>query len=117
MTIPSDGQSHWPSDYRKFDRFSIEGEVDVTTAQGEKFRGWCLDVAEGGLGATISTQLEIGQPVVVNFQLPTARARLNLEAVVRYAKGFWYGLEFVALDAQHRDVIREYGKSVKAKTP
>ncbi|MFB3916677.1 MAG: PilZ domain-containing protein [Terriglobales bacterium] len=113
MITSSAARNYWPGDYRKFERFPIEGPLDVSTAEGETFLAWCLDIGEGGLGATISAHLKVGQEVVLNFKLPTARARLNLSAVVKYSRGFWYGLEFLGLNSAQREAIRAYGRSLQ----
>lgn len=115
MSATSDARDYWPSDYRKSERFPIEGALDVITAEGETLRAWCLDIGEGGLGATISAQLKVGQEVIVNFTLPTARTRLSLTAIIKYSKGFWYGLEFLGLSSAQREAIRAYGRSVADK--
>jgi len=68
--------------------------------------GRTKDIAEGGLGATIPGEIEIGDVVELEFQPPEVPEPLKLKAEVRYRRGFQYGFRFLNPTEQQREVIR-----------
>jgi hypothetical protein len=68
--------------------------------------GRTKDIAEGGLGATIPGEIEIGEVVGLEFQLPEIPEPLKLKAEVRYRRGFQYGFRFLNATEQQRELIR-----------
>ncbi len=55
------------------------------------------DISEGGMGILLPMPLTPLQEVLVVFDVPPSRRRLGVRAVVRYALGHRYGLQFQPL--------------------
>lgn len=72
----------------------------------ETLLGRTKDIAEGGLGATIPGNIDIGEIVELELQLPETDEPLKLKAEVRYCKGFQYGFRFLHATEQQRELIR-----------
>ncbi|HZI55951.1 MAG TPA: PilZ domain-containing protein [Verrucomicrobiae bacterium] len=68
--------------------------------------GRTKDIAEGGLGATIPGEMEIGEVVELELQLSEMTEPLKLKAEVRYRRGFQYGFRFLNATGQQRELIR-----------
>ncbi len=100
----------WPVP-RQFERRALEARLHVTAINGSQFRGWCNDVGEGGLGATVAAPLTLGDEVELEFQLPKHARPLRVPARVRYSSGFRFGFEFLSLSPEQRRVILDYQRS------
>ncbi len=55
------------------------------------------DISEGGMGILLPMPLAPAQEVLLVFDVPPSRRRLGVRAVVRYALGHRYGLQFQPL--------------------
>lgn len=55
------------------------------------------DISEGGMGILLPMPLAPTQEVLVVFDVPPSRRRLGVRAVVRYALGHRYGVQFQPL--------------------
>jgi hypothetical protein len=64
--------------------------------------GRVIDISELGLGAVISGSLERGDQVMLEVNLGAGADVLCLNAVIRYARGFRHGFEFLGLAAAER---------------
>ena len=69
--------------------------------------GRTKDIAEGGLGATIPGNIEIGDIVELELQLQETQDPLKIRAEVRYRRGFQYGFRFLNITEQQRELIRK----------
>ncbi len=105
--IPAYLKEQWPTE-RQFERRHLEGAVKLIAAAGAVSRGWCRDVSEGGIGATIAAELRAGEEVRLEFQLPVPPKPLQVRAVVRYSSKFYHGFEFITLSPEQRQLIRLY---------
>jgi len=72
----------------------------------ETLHGRTKDIAEGGLGATIPGNIDVGDIVQLELQLPGAPEPLKLKAEVRYRHGFQYGFRFLNATNQQKEAIR-----------
>ena len=72
----------------------------------ETLHGRTKDIAEGGLGATIPGNIEIGDVVELELQLLENQEPLKLRAEVRYRRGFQYGFRFLNPTEQQRELVR-----------
>ena len=72
----------------------------------ETLHGRSKDIAEGGLGATIPGNIEVGETVELELHLPNSAEPLKLQAEVRYRHGFQYGFMFLNATSQQREAIR-----------
>jgi hypothetical protein len=64
------------------------------------------ELAEDGIGGTLTGPLEPGEVVSMEFALPLAVEPLKLRAAVRYREGLRHGFEFLALTDKQRDALR-----------
>jgi c-di-GMP-binding flagellar brake protein YcgR len=92
---------------RKLARFNLDKRVRVTlTVDGKAvvLHGRSCDLSEGGICAVISGELNIGDNVV--FEITgLEEGSLSLTAVVRHSRGFYYGFQFVQLDARQSAAV------------
>jgi hypothetical protein len=65
-----------------------------------KSRGISLDISEGGLGALVQAQLQVGETVAIDF--PLSGHVLSAVAIVRYSSSGRSGFEFVGLTHEER---------------
>jgi hypothetical protein len=71
------------------------------------FHGRTKDISENGLGAVVAGELDTDQPLQLEFYLPGRLNPVKLAAEVRYHQGFQYGFQFLNVDDQERNMIRE----------
>jgi hypothetical protein len=101
------------SPQRRFPRFQFHEKVRIGITTGTEptyVDGRGVDLAEGGLGASTSARLEVGD--TVHLQIPLASDSLHLPARVCYRYGPEYGFEFVGLGIPEREYIRKSCKSL-----
>jgi len=72
----------------------------------ETLHGRTKDIAEGGLGATIPGNIDVGEIVELELHLPNASEPLKFKAEVRYRHGFQYGFRFLNATSQQKEAIR-----------
>lgn len=94
---------------RKLTRFLLDKRVRVAV-QGDGdpmvLHGRTCDISEGGLCALISGKLNRGDVVLLEIS-GLDEGSLDLTAIVRHARGFYYGFEFTRMDdKQHASLIR-----------
>jgi hypothetical protein len=58
--IPEYLRQAWPK-VRQFARQELTASLKLFTAAGSTYRGWCKDVSEGGIGATIAAPIRAGE--------------------------------------------------------
>jgi len=58
------------------------------------------------VGGTLTGELEPGEVVSMELAVPLAVQPLKVRALVRYRAGLRHGFEFLALNAEQRDVLR-----------
>jgi hypothetical protein len=64
------------------------------------------DVSEGGMAAYIPAELEVGELVSVEVTLPYSKETVVLRAEVRNKNGFRYGLEYMLISEEHKELLR-----------
>ncbi len=113
--VPNYLRQQWPV-ARQFDRRVLESSLLLVAADGATYRGWCNDISEGGLGATIAAPLQLRAEVTLQFELPLSPEPLRLRAVIRYLYGFRLGFEFLAMTPGQRQLITTFvGSPVTSK--
>ena len=88
-------------------------DLRVVVRAKETFIGRTKDIAEGGLGATIPSDIDIGQIVELELQLSEARDPLKIKAEVRYRHGFQYGFKFVQITEEQKEMIRRTTRDLR----
>lgn len=93
---------------RQFPRYAADLRLSVKVfRKGETVSLWgrSNELAEDGVGGTLTGPLEPGEVVSLEFSLPLAVQPLKLRAVVRYRSGLRHGFEFLALTDKQRDAL------------
>jgi hypothetical protein len=112
--IPDYLKQPWPTT-RQFDRRPLEVRLALRTADESHYRGWCQDIGEGGLGATVAAPLKVGDEVALDFELPGASEPVCVRAVVRFTDAFRQGFEFLTLTPSQRTAILAYVNAPETK--
>src|SRR5258708_6759860 len=93
---------------RRIPRYPVAVPVDVTVLRSglpSNIPGRSLDIGEGGVAAVLAAELQTGEWVAVEFQLPSVGYSLQTKAVVRHHNQLRCGLEFLELSRDHRYMI------------
>lgn len=103
------------SSTRRYARYRTELPV-IVRVLGEdgyvRIHGRCFEMAEAGLGAVISSELNMGEMTTLEFALPDEKA-MEMRAVVRHRMGFLHGFEFVGLLPEQKEQIRKFCRDLK----
>jgi|SRR5579862_4682378 hypothetical protein len=86
------------SSTRHFARYRTELPVIVKVLGKDgytRIHGRCFELAEAGLGAVITSELNPGEMVTLEFSIPDVPQAFVLRAVVRHRMGFLHGFEFI----------------------
>jgi|SRR5581483_7948366 len=92
---------------RKLTRFDLDKRVRVVLQEEGShavLHGRTYDISEGGMCAVISGKLKPGSVVLLEV-CGLEEGSLGLTAMVRHAKGFYYGFEFVHLDQKQSSAV------------
>jgi c-di-GMP-binding flagellar brake protein YcgR len=81
-------------------------DLRIVVRAKETLHGRTKDIAEGGLGATIPGNINVGEVVELELQLPERQQPLKLKAEVRYRQGFQYGFKYLHATEQQKEMIR-----------
>jgi TonB family protein len=96
---------------RRIPRYSVAIPVDITVLRSgapASIPGRSLDLGEGGVAAVLAAELQLGEWVGVEFQLPNAVQALQTKAVVRHHNQLRCGFEFLGLSSDQRSMIRRW---------
>src|SRR5579862_5691626 len=101
---------------RRIPRYSVAIPVDITVLRSgapASIPGRSLDLGEGGVAAVLAAELQLGEWVAVEFQLPNASQALQTKAVVRHHNQLRCGFEFLGLSGDQRSMIRRWAGNSK----
>lgn len=93
---------------RRWARYKIDVRLKVSFPAGGgtgPVFGRGNTLSQGGMGAFIPCSIAIGARVLVEVTFPYSSTEVKLEAVVRSCEGFRYGLEFMDVRDQARQII------------
>lgn len=96
---------------RRIPRYAVAVPVDITVLRSgapASIPGRSLDLGEGGVAAVLAAELQLGEWVGVEFQLPNAGHSLQTKAVVRHHNQLRCGFEFLGLSQDQRSMIRRW---------
>src|SRR4029077_2901210 len=96
---------------RRIPRYPVAVPVDVTvlrSGSASSIPGRSLDIGEGGVAAVLAAELQTGEWVAVEFQLPTVGYSLQTKAGVRHYTHMRCGFEFLGLSRDQRYMIRHW---------
>lgn len=89
-------------------------DIRLVIRAKEVLHGRTKDLGEGGLGAVIPGDIQIGDIVTLELQLPLSSEPLSLQAEVRYRQGFQYGFRFLHATDQQKELIRRATRDLPA---
>ncbi len=98
-----------PRAVRKYSRYPLHLPFIARLIHSNReidLRGTTVSIGEGGLGGTLDSELYPGEDVLIEFAEPQL-ASVKAECQVRYRAGDVYGFEFLRLDPQQRQVLRQ----------
>jgi TonB family protein len=101
---------------RRIPRYSVAIPIDITVLRSgapASIPGRSLDLGEGGVAAVLAAELQLGEWVAVEFQLPNAGQALQTKAVVRHHNQLRCGFEFLGLSGDQRSMIRRWAGNSK----
>ena len=104
---------------RQFPRYTADVRLSVQVfRKGETVSLWgrSNELAEDGVGGTLTGPLEPGEVVSMEFAIPLAVERLKVRAVVRYRSGLRHGFEFLALTDKQREALRRACEMLSQRT-
>ena len=107
-----------PGDTRRYPRFALDVRMQVKMFHGGEFQscwGRSTELAEDGIGGTLTGDLEPGEIVTLEIPLPLSPYPLKVRAIVRYRHGLHYGFEFLTLTDSQRDTMRRVCQMLEAK--
>jgi hypothetical protein len=102
---------------RTHPRVPIMGTL-LCEGAGGQFNAKLLSISDGGLGATESGQLKIGERLKVVLKSPnmTAPIHATVEVVYVGADGY-FGTKFIALQSESQSLVTEYIKKFLVSNP
>ena len=118
MAAPSLAPTFDSASRRRVRRQPIGVALDLIALQSgipNTMPGRCTDLSEGGLGVIVAGELLPGQPVAVELRLPNVGLPIRTRAQVRYHDRLRYGLQFVGLSMEQREMIRYWAASIPSK--
>jgi PilZ domain len=93
---------------RRHDRHRADFPLKASVLREEGYieiQGRCADIGHGGMGTVLTAEVEKGEVLSLEFQLPSGPESFLVRAIVRYRWGFVHGLEFLGLSAEQQATI------------
>jgi len=103
---------------RRYVRYpaDIRVSIQVFRAAGTaSVWGRSSELGEDGVGATLTGEIQPGEVVSMELALPIGAAPLKLRAMTRYRSGLRHGFEFLALNAEQRELLRRTCEMLAAR--
>lgn len=101
-----------PKKERRFPRYRFDARVEVSVFRDgvtTTFWGRTNEIAQDGLGATLSGQVQAGEVVSLEFPIPAAPGVMKVRGVVRYSDGLRCGVEFLVVTEEQKATLRQVG--------
>jgi hypothetical protein len=73
-----------------------------------ELQGRCSDIGHGGMGVVLTPPAQPSEVLSLEFMLSNHPTPLAVRAIVRYRKGFTYGLEFLGISSDQLSTIDEF---------
>jgi PilZ domain len=102
---PIYAKQYWPIT-RQFERRTVEARVTLEVS-GQRYRGWSIDLCEGGIGLMCPAPLRVGQEVSAAVEL-APEVTIHFRAVIRHSQGFRHGGEFLTIASQDRAALARF---------
>jgi hypothetical protein len=95
---------------RRFPRYRFDARVEVSVFRdGVTVTLWgrTNELAQDGLGATLSGAVQAGEVMSLEFPIPAAPHTMKVRGVVRYSDGLRCGVEFLVVTDKQRLTLRQ----------
>lgn len=96
---------------RRHPRYRVEFPVGIVLFSGEErqhLQAHGRDLSLAGMGVLIADDLALGDVMGLSFSLPGSPGPWNVQAVLRYRRGYQYGFEFLALSDAQTEALAAY---------
>lgn len=108
-TVPATAPVAAGAEKRKNPRYTIDISIKVRINSTGGVTSYCYgrgnNVSLGGLSIYVAHELGIGKTIKLILTLPHADRQIDCEAAVRNREGYRYGLEFVSMKPQDRELL------------
>jgi hypothetical protein len=104
------------SSTRRYARYRTEIPVIVKVLAKDgyvRIHGRCFELAEAGLGAVITSELNVGEMVTLEFSIPDAAQVFVIRSVVRHRMGFLHGFEFIGALPEQVETIQKFCRTLE----
>ena len=94
---------------RRFPRYRFDVRLQVTVfREGVTARFWgrTSEVGLDGIGATLTSELQAGEVVSLDFPVPLPPLAMRVRAIVRYSEGLRCGFEFLIVTEEQKETMR-----------
>jgi PilZ domain len=95
---------------RRFPRYRFDVRIQAAVFRDgltTKCWGRTSELGQDGIGATLSSELQAGEVVSLEFPIPLPPHVMRVRAVVRYSQGLRCGLEFLVVTDEQRLMLRQ----------
>ncbi|MGA2967119.1 MAG: PilZ domain-containing protein [Terriglobales bacterium] len=110
MTDQSKAATNVSRRQRRYSRYGFDARIHVSVFRdGVTTTCWgrSNELGEDGIGATLSSELQAGEVVSLEFPVPVPPHVMKVRAAVRYAEGLRCGFEFLVLTGEQRLMLRQ----------
>jgi|ERR1700733_3525288 len=101
---------------RRYARYRTEFPVIVKVLAKDgyvRIHGRCFELAEAGLGAVITSELNSGEMATLEFSIPDEGDVFVMRSVVRHRMGFLHGFEFIGALPTQIEAIRKFCRTLE----
>jgi hypothetical protein len=101
---------------RRYARYRTEIPVIVKVLGKDgylRIHGRCFEIAEAGLGAVITSELNAGEMVTLEFSIPDIPEVFVIRSVVRHRMGFLHGFEFIGMLLKQSALIQSFCQTLE----
>lgn len=95
---------------RRYSRYRFDARIQLSVFRdGATVTYWgrTNELAQDGVGATLSGELQAGEVVSLEFPIPLPPKIMKLRAVVRYSDGLRCGFEFLVVRDDQKEMLRQ----------
>jgi hypothetical protein len=94
---------------RRFPRHRFDARIQMSVFRdGANASVWgrTSELGEDGVGATLSSELTVGEVVSMEFPIPVLPYFMKVRAIARYSEGLRCGFEFLIVTEDQRETLR-----------
>lgn len=108
-TAPATAITVEGAENRKYPRYTIDISIKARINSIGGVTSYCYgrgnNVSLGGMSIYVAHELAVGKSLKLILTLPHAERQIECEAVVRNRAGYRYGIEFIAMKTEDRELL------------